>query len=187
MIPIRPRSARRPGLAPLAGVLLLLVLAGLPMAGGARATSAPAPAPAPSSARLLHLQDSKNLTRLVGTTLSTLTDTLTVPKVPLAIRSYTIRMSASLAIPTVAVLLQTLPAASWGGPDQFPYGPDNLPPIAEWTWWVRTGAGMNDTANWTVDPDGTHLDRLTTWSTRTFVVSGTSAPVLTVGIDPSNR
>ncbi|HTT26052.1 MAG TPA: hypothetical protein VMH90_03700, partial [Thermoplasmata archaeon] len=115
---------------------------------------------------------------------STLSDSVRIPTEPAPIREYEIDLVSSIAVPSLDISLTTTPVTDWGYPAQFPYGPDNLPRLSDWTWWVLTASGANDTGNWSRDADGIHLDRNASWTNQSFQVFGVTDPDIRINVTP---
>ena len=168
---------------PLAAILGLLVLSSFAvLASGA-------PAAAPSAPLGLHkiltLSDQSTIHTLVGLTRILLSDVVTALPGMASAPSYTIGIHATVAVRSIKVHLQTQPTNFWSHPGQMPYGADNLPPISQWTWWVHTSTGKNDTANWSVDPTGVFLLRTISWVNQGYTVFALSHPRVAVSVNTS--
>lgn len=154
---------------------------------------APAPGSAPPAARvatdLVHglisvptVTDNDQIS--VATTLGTIgvTDAVAPGTLLPAYRSYSITLRVTFRDDSAGVVVETDPVAQWAFPAQLPGGADNLPAFADWNWWVSSGT-VNDTANWTLSPNGTELERSAPLRNATFTVGGVSRPsdVLALG------
>ena len=129
------------------------------------------------------IHDLQTINRSFGPVNSTLTDNETVTLAGPGPRSYSILLNASFGNQSQEVLVLTDPLGFWARPGQYPYGADNLPPLADWSWWVTGPGGANDTANWSVDPTGSYLQRTTTWADHRFQLTGVSEPTVNVSVD----
>ena len=169
------------------GLLLGLAVASL-LAGGSGAApprdSPPAPFGSAVTSPVL-IQDDQSLVHRVGTLALTMTDTVARPATQGPVHSYGIDLRTPLSNPLISLTIETTPNLDWSGPGQMPFGADNLPPLFEWTWWVTTGAGTNDTANWSLTIDGTGLERNATWVNGSWTFHGVTAPMVTVQVDPN--
>lgn len=177
----RPRA-----LAPTLGILFLLVGSGLlvPVPAGAVA-SAPIHGGGLDPLTVAKIHDLTSNSHAFGSGTSWLFDNVTTPPTPSKVRSYALTIRTTWANATQPVLLITEPTSFWADPNQFPYGADSLPPLSEWAWWVQSKHGHNDTANWTVDPSGTYLQRTGTWTNQSYVVFGISQPTIDVNVTPA--
>jgi hypothetical protein len=163
------------------GALVLLLAGAIPLLGSSGAL-----AKAPSVAKLPKLADNANLSVAVGNVTSWIFDSVSTTGFGAnGLRSYWVNLSTALPFAGQHVELQTEPQVNWEGPRQFPFGADNLPPVHDWSWWVTTSNGSNDTANWYADPDGIHLDRSTPWANAGFDIRGVVAPQVLVQVDPT--
>jgi hypothetical protein len=179
----RRNQARRLGLLSLLfGVATLMAL---PSGLGSASAHAGAPAVARPLSPLAKIHDGQTINHLLGVVLSFLTDNESVSSITTKVRQYQVLLNTSIDIPLLSAALSTDPLNFWGNPYQMPNGPDNLPPLGDWVWWVANSNGGNDTSNWSVDPTGTYLTRTVAWSNESFTIYGVSNPTISVSISPT--
>jgi hypothetical protein len=176
----------------LTGAVLALLVIGtlLPVAPTARGAPPGAPRgavfpPLPPQPPVGRLHDGGilNLT-VLGTTLSSIADSVTLQHVRGTAISYAIALRPTKINLQYTLLVVTAPTTQFGHPGQFPGGQDAEPPLPDWSWQV-TRAGVNDTANWTADNDSGTLTRLAMpWSFANFTVTGREHVVDSVAVYP---
>ncbi len=180
------RRRRRPSTGEILLVLSVLISSGaLSASAGASAAPAEPRAHGSMSSSVPTLRDGDSLNATFGSRSSEILDSETTPPSPAQVRSYTIDLRTNRANASQPILLESDPLNFWSDPNQMPNGADNLPPLSNWTWWIETGQGVNDTSNWTVDPTDTYLERPTTWTDQNYTVFGVSDPTLYVNVTPS--
>jgi hypothetical protein len=163
-------------------ILALLLLVGLGNVVGAPTQGVTAPDPVRSVAALTlpTLGDGLAINIAVGVVHSLLRDSITWGPGVGSHRSYTVTVTATMALPAVDALLTTVPLTEWAYPEQLPGGADSLPPLADWSWSVKGPSGAVDTSNWTVSRWGSELERTIEWTNHTFVISGSSTPMFSL-------
>ena len=170
-----------------AAVPLLVLLLLLPIAPAASGASAPGSSPLRPS-HPPRLEDNGSVRQTVGNGTVWLNDSVTLPVAdPGRPAAYNVTVTASGPDPGAVVQIQSQARIDWAGVSVLPFGPTNLPPLGDWTWWVTDPNGSNDTANWTIDADGLHLDRTALWTNLTFEIFGQSRPQVSIAVDPSVR
>lgn len=122
--------------------------------------------------------------RMTSPVVSQLKDTISYGSGLGATRVYTIKLIASVSVPSVSVTLETTPLFQWGLPLQIPGGADNLPPLSLWKW-AAFQNGKNDTAQWSWTSWSHILSLSTTWTNQTFQLTGTTTPSVTVQVNPA--
>lgn len=182
------RKGRRGGTRRLWTFLLLCAVTAVVAAPGGLG-SAPARTGAPLGASpaipLARLHDGGTIDHALGSGYSFLTDNESLPPTSNHVRVYEVDLNSSVAVPSLSVSLWTEPLNYWGEPYQMPNGPDNLPPLSDWVWWVDNSTGVNDTSNWTVDPTDTYLVRTVPWTNGTYTIYGVSNPTISVAVSPT--
>jgi hypothetical protein len=171
---------------PILAVLGTLILAGIPALAAGGSAPAPQNLQIVAGPSILKIQDQQSISHLYVIRNVTLHDTITgITATPL-LRIYTINVTTPVKIKLLPLMVQTQPLSFWSVPGQMPYGADNLPPLSEWTWWVMTPGGLNDTQNWSVDPSGLWLQRTTIWMPQSYTVIGRSIPTINVTVAPTS-
>src|SRR5271169_163201 len=167
----------------LLGVSLLMTL---PTGLGMASARPGAPTFSRPLSPLSKIHDGQSINHLVGIALSYLTDNESVSSTATKVRQYQVLLNTTVALPQVDASLSTIPLNYWGNPYQMPNGPDNLPPLNDWVWWVDQDGGVNDTSNWSVDPTGTLLVRTVAWINESFTIYGVSNPTISVAVSPTH-
>lgn len=138
-----------------------------------------------SAAGAYVISDGSNLTAAVtGNTSSTLADRTQPDLATLVVRSYLLTLHASVSSPATPVRILTHPVTNWEFTGAMPWGADNLPPLADWSYAVWKGS-VNDTTNWSLAPWSDTIERSTTWTDATYTVIGRSSPIVYVNVTPS--
>ncbi|MCI4327024.1 MAG: hypothetical protein L3K16_05245 [Thermoplasmata archaeon] len=177
-----PRRRATWGIIGIAVSLVVLIGAGLGnlVGGPAGGASASDPVKTSSLLALPVLGDDLSLNITVGAVHSLLKDTISYGSGDTSHRSYTVRVTATIALPLVPILLSTTPLTEWAYPQQLPGGADALPPLSDWNWTVRLATGPSDTANWSVSKFGSDLERTISWVNAVYEVVGVSTPTYSV-------
>ncbi len=187
------RNGRRPDLrTSLALVATALVaISGLAGAiGSAGAALSPAPTSGgnlgtASTLPLGTISDDQTISTLLPHA-SVLRDTISYGTGIDAVRSYTIQLTASYALPLSLVTVTTFPLLQWGLPQQMPGGVDNLPPLSLWNWTI-TDNGVDVTSLWSITHWDSMFTGVTSWTTQTIVFRGTTTPSVALTVDPSEH
>jgi hypothetical protein len=141
---------------------------------------------APALPKPPKLGDDQNLSAVTGNLTSWINDSVSPTLFGAGgSRGYWVNLTTSGLPRNQSVELQSEPSFGWSGARQMPEGADNLPPVLDWTWWVIAGNGTPDSANWSADADGLHLDRIVPWSNASFEILGVSSPGVAIGVDPN--
>ncbi|MGA3021894.1 MAG: hypothetical protein ABSE66_03690 [Thermoplasmata archaeon] len=122
-----------------------------------------------TTASLLSLSDDGSVSQLIDGTTAILADKVTLGPGTPAQRSYTVSITTLHPSPSLSVNLTTRPVADWSQTGQFPDGPSTLPRLFHWVWTVD-GAGVADTANWSVASP--FIYRTIPWMNASYTVSG---------------
>ncbi|MGA7650688.1 MAG: hypothetical protein WBW40_08310, partial [Thermoplasmata archaeon] len=99
-------------------------------------------------------------------------------------RIYWINLTASVALPSVSLMLETAPLEQWGLPLQVPGGVDNLPPLSMWNWTIYCGRTV-DTSSWSGPTWNNLLTLSISWTNQSYEVVGSTAPFVTVTVNSS--
>lgn len=170
--------------------ILVLLAAGPPAAPPM--PYAPSVAPPGSvtnvSASELVIDDGETVSALVGFVQATLTDSEVATQAPTSgyERAYDLSLSSQVHSSLVKLEVSTDPLTFWADPSQLPNGPDNLPPLSEWSFYVTTAKGVNDTANWSYDPSTDSLVRQTVWKDQTYEISGRCNETVNLTVYPGS-